>query len=92
MWRNTQICYPKLPIWLTLEGHANAPAHMNETTQFQQNTKALVTRVLRAVHRAQPAALNAPVNAAAPALHTPKPVTDLAVSYTHLTLPTIYSV
>jgi len=63
--------------WLTLEGHANAPAHMTETAQFQLNTKALITRVLRAVHRAQPAALNAPVNAAAPALHTPKPVTDL---------------
>ena len=63
--------------WLTLEGHANAHAHMTETAQFQLNTKALITRVLRAVHCAQPAALNAPVNAAAPALHTPKPVTDL---------------
>ena len=29
------------------------------------------------MHRAQPAALNAPVNAVAPALPTPKPVTDL---------------
>ena len=63
--------------WLTLEGHADAPAHVTETAQFQLNTKALITRVLRAVHRAQPAALNAPVNAAAPALPTPKPVTDL---------------
>ena len=63
--------------WLTLEGHANAPAHMTETAQFQLNTKALITRVLPAVHCAQPAALNAPVNAAAPVLPTPKPVTDL---------------
>ena len=43
--------------WLTLEGHANAPAHMTETAQFQLNTKALITRVLRAVHRAQPCLL-----------------------------------
>ena len=63
--------------WLTLEGYTDAPAHVTETAQFQLNTKALITRVLRAVQRAQPAALNAPVNAAAPALPTPKPVTDL---------------
>lgn len=63
--------------WLTVEGHANAPAHITETTQYQQATKALITRVLRAVHRAQPAALNAPANNAAPAVLTPKPVTDL---------------
>ena len=48
--------------WLTVEGHANAPAHITETTQYQQTPKALITRVLRAVHRAQPAALNAPAN------------------------------
>ena len=40
--------------WLILEGHADAPAHVTETAQFQLNTKALITRVLRAVHRAQP--------------------------------------
>ena len=66
--------------WLTVEGHAN---HITETTQYQQTTKALITRVLRAVHRAQPAALDAPANAAAPAVLTPKPVT--------FTIPSIHS-
>ena len=77
MWRNILTCSLRLPVGLPLKDIADALAHVTETAQFQLNTKALITRVLRAVHRAQPAALNAPVNAAAPALPTPKPVTDL---------------
>ena len=50
--------------WLVIEAHANADAHVAEAAQFQLATKALITRVLRAVHRAQPAALNVPVNVA----------------------------
>ena len=48
--------------WLVIEAHADADAHVRESAQFQIATKALITCVLRAVHRAQPAALNAPTN------------------------------
>ena len=48
--------------WLVIEAHAEADEHVRESAQFQIATKALITRVLRAVHRAQPAALNAPTN------------------------------
>ena len=61
--------------WLVIEAHADADAHVRESAQFQIATKALITRVLRAVHRAQPAALNAPANV--PIAPTSKPVSDL---------------
>ena len=46
--------------WLSLKGHASADNHLAEAAQFQVDTKGLITCVLRAVHRAQPAAPNAP--------------------------------
>ena len=62
--------------WLSLEGHADAEDHIAKAAQFQVTRKALITRVLRAIHRAQPAAPNAPA-AEAPVTATSKPVTDL---------------
>ena len=62
--------------WLVIEAHADADDHVAEAAQFQLATKALITRVLRAVHRAQPAAPNVPANAA-PVAPTSKPVSDL---------------
>ena len=62
--------------WLVIEAHADADEHVAEAAQFQVATKALITRVLRAVHRAQPSALNAPANIV-PVAPTTKPVPDL---------------
>ena len=62
--------------WLVIEAHADADDHVAEAAQFQVATKALITRVLRAVHRAQPAAPNVPANVALVA-PTSKPVSDL---------------
>ena len=74
--------------WLDLHELASADVHVAEAVTLATATETLVNRVMQGIHNYEPPVVAGAAGGAGQ-VAAPPPV---PVSYTHLTLPTIYSV